>query len=278
MTDYTATYPLTGGGGAAPEYVGTSPTTVTVGGLPAGSAISGETLSMVLQQILVPYINPSFSSFSMSGQATAVEVGTTLSGSKSFTFGFNTIANVIANTMTIYDVTANVALATGLPLTSPQSATIATVTNTSPSSYSWCGVATATSTNTFYSGNFTVNWLYRMYWGDSTTANLAASDILALSSNSLTSGFAGTYSFAAGGYKFFSWPDSFGSPTATTGFKDTSNGLPMAMAPADSYFTNTQNGWSYALVSVTNSLSVTTNYRVYRTQNVLGGAYTIAVS
>jgi len=272
-----------GGGGGGGTYTGSSPTTVTVGGLPSGSAIAGETFTQILQSMLVPFLAPSFSSFAISGQATSLEVGyPTASGSQSFTFSFANAGNVAANTLSIIDVTTSTTLASGLPVTSPESANIGgPFTLTAPGSHSWKGQATDTQSTVFSSGNFTVSWFFKDFYGTNTNPTLAASDILALTGN-LASGFAQTRSFAAGGYKYYCWPDTFGSPTASTGFKDTSNGLPVAMATStdNAAYSNVQNGWYYALVSVTNTAPtpVTTNYRVYRTQNVLGGTITIQVS
>lgn len=268
-----------GSGGGGGVYNGASPTTITVGGLPAGSVIFGQTIQDILEDILVPYIAPAFSSFSMN-QTTPVEVGDTVSGVKNFSFGFSQLANVLPNTLDIIDVTNSVTLATGLPLSSPQSVPIISVTNTAPATHSWRGEATNTQSNVFSSGLFTVTWLWRLYFGTSANATLSASQIQALANDPLASTENGTFSFVAGNYKYFAWPDSFGSPTAVTGFKDTSTNLSVSMADASDNpaYSNTQNGWSYDLVSVTNVFGATTNYRVYRTKNLLGGSINIQVS
>ena len=268
------------GGGSGGIYAGASPTTITVGGLPAGSAIAGQTYDQIFQAMLVPYIAPTFSAFSMVSQPTTVEVGSSIAGTKSFSFTFTTPGNITPNTLAIYDATTATALATGLPLTSPQSAAVGTITLSAPGIHSWQGKATNTLSTVFSSALFTVNWYWRLYYGTSASATLNAAGIAGLTSSALVPGFAGTDSFAAGNYKYFAWPDSFGSPTAATGFKDTSTGLAVAMATTldDPFYSNVQNGWYYGLVSVTNAYSVTTNYRVYRSQNILGGSINIQVS
>lgn len=262
-------------------YSGQSPTTTTVGGLPSGSVISGLPISNILESILVPYIAPTFSSFSI-GQSTPVEVGTTLSSSQLFSFGFTQVANIQANSLEVLDVTAgNVVLGTFALSPSPVAVSIgAGITFSSPNSYSWRGRATNTQSSTFLSGLTTVNWFWRLYYGTSTSTTLAEADIEALANSLLTNTRNRTYSLAAGGYKYFCWADSLGSPTAVTGFRDTATNLAVAMADSsdNAAFSNTQNGWSYALVSVTNSNGATTNYRVYRTKNILGGSINIQVS
>jgi hypothetical protein len=70
--------------GGTGVYLCASPTTCTVGGLPAGTAISGCTLSYILQKILVPTVPPavtppSHSAFIVSPSTAVYEVGTSIS-------------------------------------------------------------------------------------------------------------------------------------------------------------------------------------------------------
>jgi hypothetical protein len=279
MSEYIRYPNNAGGGGGGGTYTGLSPTTTTVGGLPAGSAIAGQTFTQIIQQMTCPYISPTFSSFSIS-QSSPVEVGTTISGIKNFTFSVTQLANIVPNSLDIVDITGSTVLASGLPLTSPQTANIGTITLNAPGSYSWRGQATRSIGGTFNSSPASVTWLWRFFYGISANATLTAGQIQALANDPLSSAFPGTYSFAATNYKYFAWPDSFGSPTAVTGFKDTSTNLAVSMADVgdDPAYSNIQNGWYYALVSVTNVNGVTTNYRVYRTKNLLGGSINIQVS
>ncbi len=261
------------GGGGSDMYNGPSPSTVTINDIPAGTNLLVYTNSQLLGNQYAPYVHPSFASFDISGQSTQVEVGTTISGSKSFEFSFNQPGNVTANTLAILDVTGSSTLASGQSTTSPVAANVGTVQLTSPGNYSWRGRATNTQAAQFFSSDFTVSWYWRIYYGISASATLNETQIEALASNALASGFGGIYNFGATNYKFFTWPDSFGSPTAGTGFKDNSTGLALSMADSsdDAFFSNTQNGWSYGLVAVTNTNGITTNYRVYRTKFQLGG-------
>lgn len=261
-------------------YTGLSPTTITVGGLEAGSEIENSSFSSILEQILTPYIAPTFTSFSIS-QPSPVEVGTTISGTKSFTFSFNQSGNINSNSVSIVDVTNSATLVTGLGVTaSPANVTIGSLQKTAPASHQWRATATSTQGTSFNSMNTTVSWLWRLYSGTSSNSTLEESNIQALSNSILTSNKNSTYSFAGGGYKYFAWPDSFGSPTSITGFKDVATGFPVAMADGtdDATFSETENGWSYAIVNVTNIHGVATDYRVYRTKNILGSTINIQVS
>lgn len=260
-------------------YAGDSPSTVAVNTLPAGSTLTGKTYDELFEYIYAPYISPTFSAFAMSGQATTVEVGTTISGSKTFTWTTTTSGNVSANTIVIRDETNATDLATGLANDGTEAGVaITSVTKTTPASHVWRVKGTNTNAVVFQR-DFTVTWQWLRFYGTSSNVTLTEAQIEALTSG-LASGFAATYSLAAGNYKYFAWPDSFGSPTASTGFRDTSTNLSVAMADStdDASYSNTENGWSYAIVSVTNANGQTTDYRLYRTKYVLGGSINIQVS
>ena len=75
--------PITGNTGSG-IYSGASPTTCTVGGLAASTAIYGQSISHILEQILVPTIcpvvtGPANTSFTLSPPTTIYEVGTCVS-------------------------------------------------------------------------------------------------------------------------------------------------------------------------------------------------------
>lgn len=110
------------------------------------------------------------------------------------------------------------------------------------------------------------------FWGKTTLASLGQSDVLALAESESTSAFAGAYAFAAGaGYCFFAWPEAFGAPAVGSGFALGS--FPMSMAAAgDGYAGTVVNGWTAQVVSVGG-----VNYYVFRSQNQLGGAFSVTV-
>jgi len=73
--------PSTGGGGV---YAGASPTTCSVGGLPSGSAILGCSISCILEEILVPTVNPTLTApseifFNLVPSISTYEIGTSIS-------------------------------------------------------------------------------------------------------------------------------------------------------------------------------------------------------
>jgi hypothetical protein len=224
------------------------------------------------------FATPAFTAFAITGQAQTIEVGATISaGSKTFTWSTSNSTNITANSISIVDTTASNTLATGLANTGSDAITISAITNNAPASQVWTinGVNTQSAT---FSRTFTVNWLWRVYAGTNSSGTLTANQIKALSdSSSLQASFAGTYNLSAGDYKYFSYPDSMGSVNT---FRDANTGFLISMATSadDAAYSNTANGWSYAIVSVTNTNGISTNYRVYRSQYVLGGSLSMTVS
>lgn len=278
----------TGAGTAADViYKGASPTTITVGGEPVGTPIYGKSVQQILQEVLVPYILPAFASFYNNVYGlfgNPLEVGTTISGNATFNYSFSTVADVTDNTISILN-NSSTPIATGLSIANGLGVSVGinTVTMNTPSGYSWTATALDTASATITSGAYTVIWLWREWYGNNTLTTLTAAQIqnaTYLESSFLSSSPTGSYNFAAGGYKWFVWDDSLGSPTAVTGFKDSATGLQISMADNTDdpvFFSNVQNGWYYGLVSVTQN-GVTSNKRCYRTKNQLGGSITAIIS
>jgi hypothetical protein len=255
----------------------------TVGRYATGSTIPaiGKTAQEVFLDIASEYLPPAFTAFAMSGQATIVEVGTVISGNKTFTWATTNNGNVQLNTVKVTDVTNTVDIATGLANDGTEAITLPTpISKSLLASHQWRASALNTQAGNFQSSVFTVNWQFKRFVGTNTNPTLDETAIEALANNSLGANNNGTYSLVAGGYKYLCFPFSYGSPTTSTGIKDTATGFPVAMADSsdDTFYSNIENGWSYGLVAVTNALGVTHNYRVYRSKNILGGSINIQVS
>ena len=136
---------------------------------------AGKTFEEVIKDIALEYVNPSFSSFTISGQPTTVEVGTTLSGSKTFNWGI-TLNSGIVPTIDIYDNTAGAILLAGTTNDGTQSQTITTIQlNSNGATQSWKGIANNSNGANVNSSNFIVTSLYNRFWG--AVATLPASSV-----------------------------------------------------------------------------------------------------
>ena len=175
---------LLGGGGGGGSYTGSSPTKVSVGGLSAGSDISNKSHTEILQSILAPYIAPQFTNFTITGQPTTVEVGTTLTGAKPFAWSV-AINDGTVPTVTVYDNTAGTNLLANTPNDGTESITITTIQlNTDGASQSWKAIGNNTSPNgTFNSGNFNVTARFYAWYGAVTTVPTTSATVRALPSN-----------------------------------------------------------------------------------------------
>ena len=166
IKDFIASLSIVQGGGGNVTYVNPNPTTIGVGGYPAGSTFPiAQTMQQMWDNLLYPYISPAFNSFSINGQSTLIEVGVDLSGVKTFNWSISNGANVQPNSIAIRDVNANVLIASGLANDGSENVDIGTIVNTSPISQNWRGEAVNTQSTPFNSGNFNVSSIYPVFYG-----------------------------------------------------------------------------------------------------------------
>lgn len=249
-----------GSGSADYTYTNSTPMPEDVGGLEAGTTFASATLDDIFDALLYPYQEPAFTTFT-NGEATTFEVGDVLPANSTFTWSTTYSSNVATNSITIRNVTDGVNLVTSSANDGTEATTHGAITYASQDSHTFRISALNTQGDTL-SRDLIHYWRWRLYYGESVTTPLAEADIEALRASMLTSSFARTYSFLGGGYKYICYPSSFGTATS---FIDTSTGLTVPFNA------------SY-LVSVTNTYGQTTNYRVHRTTNILGGSINIQVS
>lgn len=173
------------------NYIPQGVTLSTVGGIASGTNLgtSPITIQDLLDDILYPYINPVFTSFSVTGQSNTVEVGTTLSGSKTFTWNI-TVNSGVVPTIDIYDNTAASTLLAGTSNDGTQAQTITTIQlNSNGATQSWRGVGNNTSpSGTFNSSNFVVTARFYRFFGPTASSPANSAAIRALSSSAFHTG------------------------------------------------------------------------------------------
>lgn len=246
----------------------------TVGGIEAGSSFTspGYTLQEMWTKLLYPYQYPAFASFFINGKSVSNEIGLDF-GSGTFRWTTSNSTNVSGKTIEISGW--NLPTISNLSNDGIESVTFTSdVTRDSSDDYgtrAWTIQGLNTNGDTF-SDTYTMRWDWRWYWGTSTNTVLIESQIKALANNNLYSSYSRTYSFVGGGYKYLCFADTYSGPS---NFVDADTGFGVAMYGG---YGNTQNGYTYDFISVTNSNAETTNYRVYRTQNTITDAIDITVS
>lgn len=258
-------------------YSNATPVPVTIGGIASGTTFSSVPITTMFDLLLYPYQDATFTSFGIQSQSTLLEAGATVSNtSRVFTWATSNSSYITPNTINIYSITGGTTLLLG-SASNTGSATItlpAPIMFATPSSYSWQITGKRTNNVTF-SRNFTVSWAFKMYTGISGNALLTQTDVLAFG-GTIATGITGTYTFGAGGYKYFVIPNNLANPVT---FKDQATNLGVGMADATDGYSDTNAGvYSFKYLSVTNVNGVTQTYRVYRTKYTLGGSINIIVS
>ena len=251
------------GGGGGDTYTNSTPTPADFGGIPAGSTFNGETMAQMWDALLYPFATPSFDAFSIQAQAAQIEVGSTLAANRTFLWHALNSTHIKPNIISITDITGPGTIATGLAYTdTPYLSVYPAITKIVPTAYTF-RITGQDTQNVFFTRDFVVNWVWKAFFGESANAGpLVEADIEALRVSGLSGTFVGTYAFLGGGYKYIAYPASYGTATV---FKDTATNFDV---PFDAPY----------IVPITNSFGHTTNYRVHRTWNSLGGAINIAVS
>jgi hypothetical protein len=148
--------------------------------------------------MLYPYVNPVFTSFSVSGQATTVEVGTTLSGSKTFIWSVTANSGIVP-TIDLYNATTSATLLAGIPNLGSQSTTITTVQlNSNGATQQWRGIGNNISpVSTFNSSTFTVTGRFYRFYGPTASSPANSAAVRALASSAFHTG-ATSFTFNTG--------------------------------------------------------------------------------
>lgn len=252
-----------GGGAGGATYTSLTPATVGVGGLELGESFVGVSFQDLMEQMLHPYQYPAFTAFSIAGQTSPIEVGTTIaSGLKTFNWTTSNPSNIQATSVEITDVTGGgTVLGTALADDSTEDINLASpIQKTVQASHVWRIEATNTKTQLF-NRNYTVNWYWRMHWGFDANPTIDSANTLLLGSSKLATTKSGSITMPSNpgtSYLYIVYPDSWGAITA---IQDVTNSF---NATAD--FTD------LGTISHTNALGVVSNYRVYRSNNATGGA------
>lgn len=180
-----------GTGSGSSTYTPQGTTLATVGGITSGTNLGTSPIQIqdLLDDIFYPYVNPVFTSFSVSGQSTTVEVGTTLSGSKTFTWSIAVNSGVVP-TIDLYDNTAASTLLAGTANDGTQTQTVTTIQlNSNGATQSWRGIGNNTSpSGTFNSSNFVVTARFYRFFGPTASSPANSAAVRALSSSAFHTG------------------------------------------------------------------------------------------
>jgi hypothetical protein len=270
MDDNGVVTPIGGSGSGSVIYINEDPVPVTLGGVEQGTSFPppGNSMKEMWDMLLYPYLNPGFTSFYFDENSNK-EVG----------YSFNsTISHWDTShqdNITDYSISIqgyNLTPLTGLDKNGFTTLLFSSsVTSNDVGSRNWTISGVNTKSQTFNS-DYTIDWNWKWYWGSSSSVFLSETEIESLQSDGLYSGYNRTFTMPMNNYKYLCFADTYGGPSS---FVDGGTGLGIAMYNG---YSNSENGFTYDLVSVTNIYSETTNYRVYRTQNKVTDSFEMEVS
>lgn len=150
----------------------------------------GLTIKEAIIDAVTEYLIPAFTAFSITGQATTVEVGTTLSGSKTFTWTITLGSGVVA-TIDLYNNTTAATLLAGTANDGTQAQVITTIQlNANGSTQSWKGIGhdIGTDPSDFNSSNFVVTARYYRFLGPVAASPTNSATVRAISAGDFHTG------------------------------------------------------------------------------------------
>jgi hypothetical protein len=170
---------------------------ISVGGITAGTSLTNLSDSQILALLLNPYVAPVFTSFA-NNQSQTVEVGTTISGSKTFTWGI-TVNSGVVPTIDIRNNTTSSTLLAATPNDGTQAVTVTTIQlNTNGATQSWRGIGNNTSpVSTFNSSDYVVTARFIRFFGASAASVTNSAQVRALPTNAFHTG-ASTFTLNTG--------------------------------------------------------------------------------
>ena len=242
-------------------YNNTDPVPYDVGGIEAGETFYDVPLEDMWEKLLYPYVQPSFTSFYLSGQSNSLEVGDSITGgSREFIWSTTYSDNINPDEIIIKE--NGTIIANALSNDGTEFIDIGTdIQKLSADTHIFSIESTNTDTSVS-ARNFTITWRWSNYYGISLNESLTTTDITNLSNNNLISSYVGTYSFAETGYKYICYPVVFGQYNSA---KDVDTGFAIAMNDP-------------VIVNVLNSKGIYEDYYVYRTTYVINSSINIILS
>ena len=188
------------------QYTNSTPMPPAVGGAKTGTTFNKTPINDVLDMLLYPYQNPSFSAFNIDGQPSGnFELGYTYpAGNKLFTWSNSNPGNLKENSITLNSES-------GLPNTGSKVQLVPELTKNVAGAHIFTIKAKNTN-DVEFSRTITLSWLMKRYWGASSSEELTDAEILAFSQElSTNKNKSLKYDCTGGKYFYFAYPSSFGN-------------------------------------------------------------------
>lgn len=220
-----------------------------------------------LDQILYPYIQPSFSSLSIENLSYNLELGEYINGSNggnsTFLFNTNSLTNVSITDLKILDITNSYTISTTIPYNSTSALLNIPygITKTNDGDTNVFRIIGKDTHDNFFEQNVIYTWRPRIYWGTSPLTSINSTQILNLSSSKLSTNMENSFVVNGNGeYIYIVLPTTYGKMISYNG--------------EYSHFrvgNMTNSFWEVYEISHTNIFGYTTTYNVYRSNNISFG-------
>ncbi len=210
------------GAGVEP-YTNSTPMPQSVGGYEAGTTFNNVSYKDLIDGLLYPYQYPTFNSFSISGQATVLECGDYIAGSKTFIWGTTNQGNIQPNSILIMDVTANNILLQNLANDGSEAYSFGSpgITKTTTASTNTWRIEALNTKSQSFNRTFVVVWYDPFYYGVG-SKNLTVAQVQQLTKSVSAKGNK-TFSFSPNNQVYyFAYPASYGNLVSildTNGFE-----------------------------------------------------------
>jgi len=263
------------------QYINTDKTTQTVGGIFKGTRFNppGSSMHDMWTELLYPYLYPKFINFYFNSEIFNNEIGYNFIDAIAV-WGIVNDENLLTDSIRInghnIDIENISTEETHIQLNF--NTPMVRTSDDGPGELVWNIQAFDTKNNLFPTETiddppveFIMRWDWLFYWGTSEMEILDMVNLTGLTGESLYSSFDKEYEIGNGGYKYICFSDYYGGPI---NFVDKLTGFSVAMYGG---YPNTENGYSYDLISVVNKWGEWSDYRVYRSTHKITDNLTISV-
>jgi hypothetical protein len=142
---------------------------------------TGLNLDQFVQLIATETLAPAFTTFNLD-QSSPIEVGTTIDGSRLFTWDTINQSNIESGTVNIQDITNGSTIGSALAPSGSLSANIGSITKVAPNSHIWRISLTSTDGD-IITRDFNVNWSFLQFFGPASAFPTDSAEVRSLGSN-----------------------------------------------------------------------------------------------
>jgi hypothetical protein len=240
-------------------YTNSAATPTTIGGIPAGSTFSAQTMQQMWDALLYPYQYPAFTSFARTNVNSVYELGETLIGGvQTFTWATSNSSNVQPNTISIVENHSSTTLVSGSANDGTEALSASTYVRTTPGTTLLYTISAQNTQLSSFSSTISRNWRGRWYYGTDSNTSLTVGIITGGTLNTaLTTGVVNSY---------ITWTPS----GAEYGYLVIPNYLAQPSDLRDSVagcFGNNIPFTNQGTITFNNAYGVSQTYNIYRTVN-----------